>query len=283
MRLPSVFAPGPRLRIFAAITIASAAVISFESLKHLAEYAGFGHFAWLFPATLDAVAAFGMDLWVTRSPAWKQARALALAAIGGSLIGNIADHWISQGTVLPAVLGAVPPGMLAALLAVLHRHASGTAVHRSGPDMAVRDAVWSTLPQAAPSRSVGTGPQTYMVPVRVWSLDQAAGLQGPAVGPMLRDRTGASAFADRLRAEELAHAVQEDRKAAGPVQRTSAPRQARTGGPADDVVVKAIRAIQADTGRWPSKLEVMREHAPMGSGRALKLINLAKAPEETHG
>jgi hypothetical protein len=261
MRLPSVFDPGPRLRIFAAITIASAAVISFESLKHLAEYAGFGHFAWLFPATLDAVAAFGMDLWVTRSPAWKQARALALAAIGGSLVGNIADHWISQGTILPAVLGAVPPGMLAALLAVLHRHASGTAVRQEAEATgtatavrsAVRDAIWSSLPQSRPVRTIGftgTGPTTYMVPVRLWSLDPAAGLHGPEVGPMIRDRQT--------------------------VQRK--PRPVRSGGPADDVLVKSIRDTQRATGVWPSKRVVMDAH-PVGSGRALRLLALAKETE----
>jgi hypothetical protein len=277
MRLPSVFAPGPRLRIFAAITIASAAVISFESLKHLAEYAGFGHFAWLFPATLDAVAAFGMDLWVTRSPAWKQARALALAAIGGSLIGNIADHWISQGTVLPAVLGAVPPGMLAALLAVLHKHASGTASGRSGPDTAVRDAVWSTLPQAAPfrtARTVGTGPASYMVPDRIWSVDRSAPFEGPAVGPLLRDR----AAVQRRAVREV-----QDGVIPMPVRRTSpTPRQVRSAGPADDVIVKAILDHAVQHGSFPSKRVVMTEYG-VGSGRALKLISLAKAPEETHG
>lgn len=277
MRLPSVFAPGPRLRIFAAITIASAAVISFESLKHLAEYAGFGHFAFLFPLTLDAVAALGMDLWVTRSPAWKQARALALAAIGGSLVGNIADHWISQGTILPAVLGAVPPGMLAALLAVLHRHASGTASVRSGPVTAVRDAVWSTLPQAAPfrtARTTGTGPASYMVPDRIWSVDRSAPFEGPAVGPLLRDRTAVQRRAVR----EV-----QDGVIPMPVRRTSTtPRQVRSAGPADDVIVKAIRAARAADGRWPAKRAVMAEHS-VGSGRALKLINLAMAPEETDG
>ena len=251
MRLPSVFAPGPRLRIFAAITIASAAVISFESLKHLAEFAGFGHFAFLFPLTLDAVAALGMDLWVTRSPAWKQARALALAAIGGSLIGNIADHWISQGTILPAVLGAVPPGMLAALLAVLHRHASGTAAVRAGTDVAVRTA----LPQESASQTVDTGPSTYMVPVRLWSLDRST----PTV-PVRRPARS-----------EKARMVRE-----------SAPRQIRSAGPADDVIVKAILDHAVQHGSFPSKRVVMTEYG-VGSGRALKLISLAKAPEETDG
>jgi hypothetical protein len=218
-----------------------------------------------------------MDLWVTRSPAWKQARALALAAIGGSLVGNIADHWISQGTVLPAVLGAVPPGMLAALLAVLHRHASGAASVRSGPDAAVRDAVWSTLPQAAPfrtTRTVGTGPASYVVPDRVWSLDRSAPFEGPAVGPLLRDR----AAVQRRAVREV-----QDGVIPMPVRKTSTtPRHVRSAGPADDVIVKDIRASVAGGGSWPSKRMIMTEYG-VGSGRALKLISLAKAPEETDG
>jgi len=277
MRLPSVLDPGPRLRIFSAITIAATAVISFDSIRHLAEYAGFGKLSWIFPLTLDAVAAFGMDLWVTRSPAWKQARALALAAIVGSLVGNVVDHWITSKNPLPAVLGAVPPGMLAALLAVLHRHAAGTTTNRTGPDRAVRDAVWSSLGQAPAGRTVGTGPATYVVPVRVWSLDQAAGLYGPEVGPMLRDRTRSTEFADRVLASKLAHAVREDQRAE-PVRRTSAPGRPRTSGPADDVLVKAIRDLHKETGAWPSKRLVMHDHE-VGSGRALRLLALAKETE----
>jgi len=254
MHLPKLLSPGPRLRLFAAATIVSAAVISFESLKHLAEYAGFGHFSFLFPLTLDAVAALGMDLWVTRSPAWKQAKALALAAIFGSLVGNIADHWISQGTILPAVLGAVPPAMLAALLAVLHRHGAGTAAHRSGPDKAVRDAVWSSLGQAPKGRTWGAGPATYRVPVRLWSSDPA------------------------VRSAELAKLAPVQK----PVRMASmkvvpAPRGPRSAGPGDDVIVKAIRAAHdADpNGAWQSKRAVMDEHK-VGSGRALRLLALAR-------
>ena len=269
MRLPGLLDPGPRLRIFSAITIAATAVISFDSIRHLAEYAHFGKLSWIFPLTLDAVAAFGMDLWVTRSPAWKQARALALAAIVGSLVGNVVDHWISSKDPLPAVLGAVPPGMLAALLAVLHRHASGTAAHRSGPDKAVRDAVWSSLPQGSRYRTVGTGPATYMVPVRLWSLDPAAGLQGPEVGPMLRDRQVVPRKPRPVRSEVATLPVR---------SASTAPRPVRSGGPADDVLVKSIRDQYKDTGVWPSKRLVMHDHE-VGSGRALRLLALARETE----
>ena len=272
MRLPSVSSARPR--IFAALIIVAAAVISFESLKHLAEYAGFGQLSWLFPVTLDAVAAFGMDLWITRSPAWRKARALALAAILGSLTGNIADHWISQGTILPAVLGAVPPGALAWLLAVLHSHGAGTAAHRSGPDPAVRDAVWSSLPQGSRYRTVATGPSAYMVPVRIWSLDRSAPFEGPAVGPMVRNHGPRPVRSERVRV----HAVREDREV-GPVrQASSAPRAIRSGGPTDDVLVKAIHDQYQLTGVWPSKRLVMHDHE-VGSGRALRLLALAKETE----
>lgn len=274
MRLPRLLSPGPRIRLFAAATIASAAVISFESLKHLAEHAGFGHFSFLFPLTLDAVAALGMDLWVTRSPAWKQARALALAAIFGSLVGNIADHWISQGTILPAVLGAVPPAMLAALLAVLHKHGAGTTAHRSGPDPAVRDAVWSSLGQAPAHRTMGTGPATYVVPVRLWSLDPAASVYGPEVGPMIRDRA-------QVRRQAVRQAI-ESRQGSAVRSASPAPRGPRSSGPVDDVLVKSIRDDQNASGRWPSKREVMEKHS-VGSGRALRLLALAKETGEIGG
>jgi hypothetical protein len=257
MRLPSVLDPGPRLRIFAAITITATAVISFDSIRHLAEYAHFGKLAWIFPLTLDAVAAFGMDLWVTRSPAWKQARALALAAIIGSLIGNVVDHWISSKDLLPAVLGAVPPGMLAALLAVLHRHASGTASVRSGPDTAVRDAVWRSLPQADRYRFGGPSePVRSTVPGRV-DLGPV-----PSVVPV-------PVHTEVRTAPVRSQKVRADRELVR-----------RSGGPADDVIIKAIRDQAAGTGRLPSKREVMAEHG-VGSGRALRLLALAKETTTT--
>ena len=336
MRLPRVSSARPR--IFAALIIVAAAVISFESLKHLAEYAGFGRLSWLFPVTLDAVAAFGMDLWITRSPAWRKARALALAAILGSLAGNIADHWISQGTILPAVLGAVPPGALAWLLAVLHSHGAGTAAHRSGPDKAVRDAVWSSLAQADPWSDFSGGPEVDLytqfrnVQDQFWSRVQMSGpddcwpwtgqttvdgyglfqIRGrkyrahrvawsiatndvvpddlvvrhlkcdnpPCCNPAhLADGTPADNAADRV-----ARRKREQSKTVAIISKprvATQPGRSRslvTSGLSDEVIVKAILDHAVQHGSFPSKRVVMEEHS-VGSGRALRLLTLAKETE----
>lgn len=115
-----------RLRILAVITVMSTGIISFGSIEHLASShdGGFTWMSWLFPLCLDAVAAVGVDLWLTRSKAWRGASVLALSAIAMSLAANTADHWLTTHTVLAGILGAVPPAMLAALLIVLHRHST---------------------------------------------------------------------------------------------------------------------------------------------------------------
>lgn len=121
-----------RLRILAAVTVTATAAISFTSIQHLAAVNGFGAASWLFPLTLDAAAAVGLDLWARRARAWREAAWLAMVAIGLSLVANTLDHWITTGTVLAAVLGAFPPAMLGGLLLVLHRHANPDRTERSG-------------------------------------------------------------------------------------------------------------------------------------------------------
>lgn len=113
-----------RLRLMAFITIADTGVISYVSTRNLAERWGFGPLSWMYPLCLDAVAAVGMDLWMSQSPARRSAKWLALAAVALSLAANVVD-WLYVG-VGAAVLGAVPPLMLAALLLTMHRHVSGT-------------------------------------------------------------------------------------------------------------------------------------------------------------
>jgi hypothetical protein len=153
MRLPAMSTT--RLRAFATLPVVSAAVISFESVRHLAESAGFGPLAWLFPLTLDAAVAFGTDLWIRkeRSAAMSQARLLALVVIVLSLAANVADHWLTTRSVLAAVLGAIPPAVLAAMLAVMHRHAVGPKDQKPAPavpdPVAVADHQDSVPPSSA--------------------------------------------------------------------------------------------------------------------------------------
>ena len=106
------------------ITIADTGLISYVSTRNLAERWGFGTLSWLYPLCLDAVAAVGMDLWMSNSPAKRTAKWLALFAVALSLAANVVD-WLYVGPGA-AVLGAVPPLMLAALLITLHRHVAHT-------------------------------------------------------------------------------------------------------------------------------------------------------------
>jgi hypothetical protein len=137
-----------RLRVLALITVAGTAWISFSSSQDLAVRAGFGVRAWAFPVCLDAVAAFAVDTWMRRSSAQRAAGSLALTAIGLSLASNVADHFLITGTALAALLGGIPPIMLAWLLLVLHKHGAPAkgqthpvfvppgVIHAPGPDPA---------------------------------------------------------------------------------------------------------------------------------------------------
>lgn len=111
-----------RLVALTSVTIAVALVVSFSSIRQLAEYAGFGWRAWLFPILVDVVAAAGYEVWMSQSRARRPAAWLAGFAVSLSLLANVTDWWITQQTYLAAGLGAVPPVMLAWLLFVVHRH-----------------------------------------------------------------------------------------------------------------------------------------------------------------
>lgn len=117
-----------RLQLGGFITVACAAVISFNSIEHLAAVAGFGWTSWLFPVVLDVVFGIAVDVWMRRvAGSWQWGAALSVVAIVLSLAANTADHWLTTHTMLAAVMGAVPPLMLAGLLVVFHRHAAAVA------------------------------------------------------------------------------------------------------------------------------------------------------------
>lgn len=111
-------------RLLGIIISAVAAFWSFDTLTNLAQHVGFGSLSWMLPVCIDAVAAYGMDLWMTRAPAWRIGRALALVAIIVSLAGNVADWIIRQADVVAVVLGAIPPLAFAAVLGTMHANAA---------------------------------------------------------------------------------------------------------------------------------------------------------------
>jgi hypothetical protein len=122
-----------RLRLFAAMPVIAAAWISFDSIRHLAEAVGFGSvLSWFFPLTIDACIAYGTDLWIRRerSPAMRQARALALTSMAISMAANAVDHYMTSRLWEAAVLGALPPAVLAVMLLVLQQHSHGVAESR---------------------------------------------------------------------------------------------------------------------------------------------------------
>lgn len=116
-----------RLRLGAFIVVACTGAISFMSSRDLAWMAHFGWLSWLFPVCLDAVAAVALDIWMRRSGAQRISGWLGMTAIMLSTASNAADHYLSTGLVLAAVLGVVPPAMLAWMLLALHKHVAPQA------------------------------------------------------------------------------------------------------------------------------------------------------------
>lgn len=163
-----------RLRLMVFVTIAGTGLISYVSTRNLADRWGFGSLSWLYPLCLDAVAAVGMDLWMSGSPAKRAAARLTLTAVALSLAANIAD-WLYVG-VGAAVIGAVPPLMLAALLLTIHVHSADTATH-DGHQVAQQEtgAVPPPVEQDRPTTSVPLEPGAEPEP-----MPQTGTAKGPA-------------------------------------------------------------------------------------------------------
>jgi hypothetical protein len=106
-----------------AVVAAAAAVLSFDALRQLAEGCGLGRLGWLLPVAIDAAAVVATRVWLSGHagvrPA-RYARALALAALGLSVAGNAAQHFMTAYQLAPAwwlvvAVSAVPPVMLGAV------------------------------------------------------------------------------------------------------------------------------------------------------------------------
>lgn len=105
------------------VVAVAAAVLSFASLQQLGQRAGYGpELAALLPVAIDAQAVVATRAWLatsTPAAARRYARALALASVGLSVIGNAGQHAMAAAeTVTPwwvvVLISAVPPVALAA-------------------------------------------------------------------------------------------------------------------------------------------------------------------------
>jgi hypothetical protein len=271
MRLPTL--PVTRLRLFATLPVASAAIISFDSVRHLAESAGFGPLAWLFPLTMDAAVAFGTDLWIRRkqSAAMSKARALALTVMAGSLVANTVDHYMT-GSILGGLLGAVPPTVLAWMLLVLHQHGLGEA-DQDAPDQTDRFsgpgpvAISYTVPRflAVPRSTVHVESDRAMdATVReLVQIVRTDGEPGPVPNWEKPDRTGPLPQPRK-------------RTSAARTPATTVRRSATAKAPEDREIVAWI----SDQPTAPTKQQIMDRY-PIGSGRALRLRTAATAKEST--
>lgn len=117
------------LYLLLAVVALAAAVLSFDALHGLAVLCGFTPgLAPLLPVTVDAGAAAGSVVWLTRPPgsARRFGRALALVLLAGSVAGNALGHGLAAYSARPSwwvvvLVSAVPPAVLGAVvhLAVL--------------------------------------------------------------------------------------------------------------------------------------------------------------------
>jgi outer membrane biosynthesis protein TonB len=241
-----------RLRIMAFITIADTGLISYVSTRNLAERWGFGSLSWLYPLCLDAVAAVGMDLWMSNSPAKRAAAWLSLTAVALSLAANVAD-WLYVGPGA-AVLGAVPPLMLAALLLTMHRHGAHTE-HTQAPTQ-----VSTTTEQA--SRNHSDSATDTVVPVPAADPTERAD-QPPAEVP-------APDMPDTAVPVPVPVPVPPHQPAPVP---TKIPRRHRKGPKPqvpDDVVVAALREHEQEDNPLTRRQAMDMFH--MGTNRADRLL-----------
>lgn len=108
-----------------AVAGSAAVVASASTLAALARVAGWvGWTPWLLPAALDVGGSVGGWCWLrpgTPSRARDFGRAVALVGAAGTLVGNAAGHLIASrylhpGPGLVVIVGAVPAGVLVALV-----------------------------------------------------------------------------------------------------------------------------------------------------------------------
>jgi Protein of unknown function (DUF2637) len=234
--LRMIFSRTTLRRLLALVVVVVAAVWSFDALTNLAQHVGFGQLSWMFPLCIDAVAAIGMDYWMTRSPAWKAGRAMAMCAITVSTAGNVVDWVLRDVHELAVIFGAVPPAALAWVLGIMHRNARGME----------ELAAWLAAEQR-------------------WKDDQHAQAELERTEREARRLERAERKRPRVKAERL----DTPKRAVEPSNVTEL-SPAKRG---DDALVSQLAEIVRTAGDVPPKREIMARFN-VGSDRALRLRSL---------
>lgn len=207
--------------LFLIVLAPAAAVASATALASLARATSWpGWSSWLLPISIDVLAAFAVLEWASpRTPALARsyARALALAALGVSVLGNAVSHLVSAGLVRPGwvlvvLVGALPPAALgtAVHLAVL---ASSPVPSRRAGRRPAAESVSAQPVQAEPARvdpPAESSRQLHSVPdgddvVRVRMLDDAHRAEHGR--PISRDKVRAELGCGNAKASELLRAA----------------------------------------------------------------------------
>lgn len=216
----------------------TAAIASFSTLASLAETVGWESWtSWLLPGCIDALAVAAGRVWLSSTAtasARRYGRAVTLAAIATSVIGNAVGHLFTAGYLtrdgaagiaLVILVGAIPP---AALGAVGHLAAlAGTPIAATRDETTAEHASSAvTTPKADTSTATGTSPE-------------------PAPGPGTRDTATTPTKPARSRS-------------ASPKQRETRPRTPKQDTGTGRNAARVHWDTERANGRTPSGAELAR-------------------------
>ena len=209
--------------LFLIVLAPAAAVASATALASLARATSWpGWSSWLLPISIDVLAAFAVLEWASpKSPtvARSYARALALAALAVSVLGNAVSHLVSAGLVRPGwvlivLVGAIPPAAL------------GTAVHL---------AVLASSP--VPSRRTARRPAAETVPTPV-AQDEPEPAEGLAESSRQLHSVPDGDDVARVRQLDAAHIAEHGR----PISRDKIRAELKCGNKKAGELLQAARA-----------------------------------------